>query len=293
MSAPPIGRCTSAGCSGWPVGWAASASDRPGVSAIFSAAWRSGRSTPQPRSRYLAEALPLVPDALHEVQEAPEENPLAVSARRSSWPPDAGPAENQRDRAEELVAAAGPRAAEALAGEGPLAEQTRRVLADLEARSASIDVRSPARLSASDLVARAQDADSAPLDLLRPLPRRPSPSARRGTRFHAWLEERFGATGMLDIDSAEDAADLWVDEALDLGPMQEWFRSSRWAERGTSAPWPGSSPAFSHSRSHFGTSFARPAAVGGSRRYSTTRGSMPACRISASALRDVPQAGLW
>ena len=67
--------------------------------------------------------------------------------------------------------------------------------------------------------------------LCRPLPRPPAHAARRGTAFHAWLEERFGATGMLDIDSAEDAADLWVDEALDLGPMQEWFRSSRWAER--------------------------------------------------------------
>ena len=66
---------------------------------------------------------------------------------------------------------------------------------------------------------------------IRPLPRPPAHAARRGTAFHAWLEERFGATGMLDIDSAEDAADLWVDEALDLGPMQEWFRSSRWAER--------------------------------------------------------------
>ena len=67
--------------------------------------------------------------------------------------------------------------------------------------------------------------------LRRPLPRPPAHAARRGTAFHAWLEERFGATGMLDIGSAEDAADLWVDEALDLGPMQEWFRSSRWAER--------------------------------------------------------------
>jgi hypothetical protein len=33
--------------------------------------------------------------------------------------------------------------------------------------------------------------------------------------------------------------------------------------------------------------------VGVSFRYSTTSGSMPAWRMSASVLRDVPQRGLW
>lgn len=89
----------------------------------------------------------------------------------------------------------------------------------------------PEHVSVSLYGELAADPQAVAEQLRRPLPRPPAHAARRGTAFHAWLEERFGATGMLDIDSAEDAADLWVDEALDLGPMQEWFRSSRWAER--------------------------------------------------------------
>ena len=37
------------------------------------------------------------------------------------------------------------------------------------------------------------------------------------------LEERFGATGMLDIDSAEDAADLWERFALLAWPSSFLF----------------------------------------------------------------------
>ena len=38
--------------------------------------------------------------------------------------------------------------------------------------------------------------------LRRPVPREPGMSARKGTAFHAWVEEYFGAAGMLDLGEA-------------------------------------------------------------------------------------------
>ncbi|GAB2532863.1 UvrD-helicase domain-containing protein [Brachybacterium huguangmaarense] len=187
---------------------------------LTSAAWRSGRVTSQPRSRYLTEALPLVPEAFVHREEIPEENPLAAAARRAQWPPPPGVREQRRARAAALVdralaeAAAIGHGAEAspLAAGDPLAEQTRRVLADLAARRGAVTVHSPARLSASELVARAQDPEGSPLDLLRPLPRRPSAAARRGTEFHAWLEQRFGESALLDLEDVTEIGEL---ESLD------------------------------------------------------------------------------
>src|SRR5690606_26352479 len=44
----------------------------------------------------------------------------------------------------------------------------------------------PASLSATDVLALAQDEESFVASLARPMPRRPSAAARFGTRFHAW-----------------------------------------------------------------------------------------------------------
>ncbi|MBD4677848.1 hypothetical protein GUG47_18810, partial [Xanthomonas citri pv. citri] len=60
----------------------------------------------------------------------------------------------------------------------------------------------PEHVSVSLYGELAADPQAVAEQLRRPLPRPPAHAARRGTAFHAWLEERFGATGMLDIDSA-------------------------------------------------------------------------------------------
>lgn len=68
--------------------------------------------------------------------------------------------------------------------------------------------------------------------LRRPVPYRPDRFARRGTRFHAWLEQRFGATHLLDIDDLPGAGDQGVDDGLseaDFAALQEAFENSRWA----------------------------------------------------------------
>ncbi|MGP9694875.1 ATP-dependent helicase [Brachybacterium sp. AOP25-B2-12] len=221
---------------------------------LTTAAWRGTRRTPQPRSRYLTEILPLVPERFRTQEEIPEENPLVRVADHAQWPPEPAEPERLRAAAAELVAGAGP-----VPEDAELAEQTRRVIADLESRRGSIPVRAPSRMSASEVVARARDPEQASWDLLRPLPRRPSPAARRGTSFHAWLEERFGAATLLDLSDltelADDSDPFEVTDQVDghesvddteqfdgtasrgrsdavvLAEMREAFERSPWAER--------------------------------------------------------------
>ncbi|MCS6712452.1 ATP-dependent helicase [Brachybacterium sp. EF45031] len=192
---------------------------------LSSAAWRGDAAHPRERSRYLREAAPDVPGERHLIQPVPEENPLVTAPRRAVWPPAPGPAEEARRRAEDQVA----RAAAEAAGPEQLSQAARRVLADLEERRAAAVVSAPVRLSASQLVARAQDPQRAALDLLRPLPRRPSASARRGTRFHAWLEQSLSGQALLDLDEIEDLADEDDLAAADLDALQESFAASPWA----------------------------------------------------------------
>jgi DNA helicase-2/ATP-dependent DNA helicase PcrA len=90
----------------------------------------------------------------------------------------------------------------------------------------------PRRLTAGEIVAMAADPEAFADRLRRPVPYRPDRFARRGTRFHAWLEHRFGATHLLDIDDLPGAGDQGVDDGLseeDLTALQESFEASRWA----------------------------------------------------------------
>jgi DNA helicase-2/ATP-dependent DNA helicase PcrA len=55
-------------------------------------------------------------------------------------------------------------------------------------------------------------------------------SARKGTAFHAWVEEYFGTAGMLDLGEAP-GSDNHIDEAYGLDDMVATFKDSRWAHR--------------------------------------------------------------
>ena len=62
------------------------------------------------------------------------------------------------------------------------------------------------------------------------MPRRPGLAARRGTAFHAWIEEFYEKTSMLDLGDLQEPADGYLDEALDLESMKEAFLSSEWSK---------------------------------------------------------------
>jgi len=89
----------------------------------------------------------------------------------------------------------------------------------------------PGHLSVTDLVTLARDPAALARRVRRPMPARPAPLARRGTAFHAWLEERYGAQRLLDLDELPGAADEGAAPDGDLALLQERFLASAWADR--------------------------------------------------------------
>ncbi|RLP98707.1 ATP-dependent helicase [Micromonospora sp. CV4] len=103
--------------------------------------------------------------------------------------------------------------------------------AELTRLSGAVEVALPGQLSVTQLVALRRDPAALARALRRPVPTEPNPYARRGTAFHAWLEQRFGADRLLDVDELPGAAD--ADAAPDeaLVELQERFLASEWADR--------------------------------------------------------------
>ncbi|HET8657927.1 MAG TPA: UvrD-helicase domain-containing protein [Micromonosporaceae bacterium] len=107
-----------------------------------------------------------------------------------------------------------------------LAERARRRAGD-----GVLSVTLPAHLSVSQLVTLRRDPQALARALRRPLPAAPDPHARRGTAFHRWLEQRFGADQLLDIDELPGAADEDAAPDAALVELQERFLASEWADR--------------------------------------------------------------
>jgi DNA helicase-2/ATP-dependent DNA helicase PcrA len=107
-----------------------------------------------------------------------------------------------------------------------LLEERRRL-----AHRGDVTVLMPRHLSASAVVSLAQDPARFASALRRPMPEPPALAARRGTAFHAWVEQHYAQAAMVDIldlpGSADD--DHGDDAALPL--MQERFLASEWALR--------------------------------------------------------------
>ena len=93
------------------------------------------------------------------------------------------------------------------------------------------DVALPDSISVSTLVGLRRDPRRLARRLRRPLPERPNPYARRGTAFHRWLEQRYGADRLLDIDELPGAADEAAAPDEVLAALQEAFAASEWADR--------------------------------------------------------------
>ncbi|MFP5068607.1 ATP-dependent helicase [Pseudonocardia nantongensis] len=105
------------------------------------------------------------------------------------------------------------------------------LLAERAAAAERPAVALPGRLSVSRLVELADDPDALAVRLRRPVPLPPNPHARRGTAFHAWLEQRFGAERLLDLDELPGAADDGAAPDDELAELQEAFLASEWADR--------------------------------------------------------------
>ncbi|MGI8954850.1 MAG: ATP-dependent helicase [Nocardioidaceae bacterium] len=80
----------------------------------------------------------------------------------------------------------------------------------------TVEVARPATLSATAVARLRDDPDGFARALARPMPRRPAPSARFGTRFHAWIEAHFGQQMLLAEDElpGRDVTDIRDDTEL-------------------------------------------------------------------------------
>jgi DNA helicase-2/ATP-dependent DNA helicase PcrA len=165
-------------------------------------------------------------------------NPRELDGRSMDWPLD--PLGPQRAAIEEgaamVVAAIGERVPGPPAGEeeaGWAAEVDLLLTERDAAAGARIAVQLPAHLSASRLVALAEDPQALAARLRRPMPEQPSPQARRGSEFHAWLERRFAAAALLDVEELPGASDAETaaDAGAELAALQQTFLASEWAHR--------------------------------------------------------------
>ena len=208
-------------------------------------------TTPRITSRFLTELVdhpdlglrPLVWEQLPE----PDGDIKPVNPRHSEpvsaiWPAD--PMAARRAQLSNAVTLVG----DAMAGldadpclETPEVAGRERELAILLAERGSaahprdIEVTVPRHLSASAVVSLAGDPQAFAADLRRPMPAAPVPAARRGTAFHAWVEQHFARAAFVDLldlpGSADD--DPAHDEQLPL--MKKLFLASQWARRSPEA----------------------------------------------------------
>lgn len=188
--------------------------------------WRDAKTAASP-SLFLAELVAAgtadVGDGWPE-QSAHASNPAHEDVRSGPWP--LLPPEGVVERLEQLTAVL-PADDEVTAAWWRDAEL---LLAERDAARAPTGG-APVHLSASAVVALGSDREAFLRDRRRPVPRRPSVEARRGTRFHAWVERHFGAQALLDVDALPGSDDAEVGSDADLADLVEAFMATGWAQR--------------------------------------------------------------
>jgi DNA helicase II / ATP-dependent DNA helicase PcrA len=114
-------------------------------------------------------------------------------------------------------------------------EETDRLLEEARARvSEHVDVPLPPALSVSTLASVRTDPEGVARRLVRPMPLPPSPAARFGTRFHAWVESWFDASRqdpLLDPDEIDGRGDLVIEDDEELARLVAAFRAGPLADR--------------------------------------------------------------
>ncbi|WP_097944632.1 UvrD-helicase domain-containing protein [Streptomyces sp. ms115] len=157
-------------------------------------------------------AAPHIPGARH-----PQEDPAARHTPETTGPADRLTPEEAR------TLASWDRDLDSLAGELRRARATVR------------EVVIPAALSATQLLRLAEDPDAFAQELARPMPRPPQPAARRGTRFHAWVESRYEELPLPMLGPDElpggDESDAEIADERDLAELKEAFERTAYARR--------------------------------------------------------------
>lgn len=111
------------------------------------------------------------------------------------------------------------------------AELDRLVAEARRDRSTDVAIPLPSSLSATALGRLRDDPDTFARELARPMPRPPSSAARFGTRFHAWVEARFGQQDLFDYGDLPGRADAGIDDDSDLKELVATFEAGPFATR--------------------------------------------------------------
>jgi len=107
-----------------------------------------------------------------------------------------------------------------------------RLLTEARAdRSDQVVVPLPGSLSATALARLRDDPEAFARELARPMPRPPSAAARFGTRFHAWVEARFGQQDLFDPDDLPGRGDAGIDDEQELREVIEAFERGPFSTR--------------------------------------------------------------
>ncbi|MEV0737324.1 ATP-dependent DNA helicase [Streptomyces sp. NPDC050549] len=102
----------------------------------------------------------------------------------------------------------------------------------LRARRGVTEVPLPASLTATQLLHLAADPDGLAQELARPMPRPPQPAARRGTRFHAWVESRFEELTLPMLEPEElPGSEAEIADERDLEALKDAFERTEYARR--------------------------------------------------------------
>ncbi|CAL9443510.1 ATP-dependent DNA helicase [Streptomyces sp. Tu 3180] len=102
----------------------------------------------------------------------------------------------------------------------------------LRTREGVTDVPLPTSLTASELLRLAADPDGFAQELARPMPRPPQPAARRGTRFHAWVEARFEELTLPMLEPEElPGSTAEIADERDLQALKDAFERTEYAHR--------------------------------------------------------------
>ncbi|MCW8097646.1 UvrD-helicase domain-containing protein [Streptomyces tauricus] len=102
----------------------------------------------------------------------------------------------------------------------------------LRARESVTDVPLPASLTASQLLRLAADPEGFAQELARPMPRPPQPAARRGTRFHAWVEARFEELRLPMLEPEDlPGSEAEIADERDLEALKNAFERTPYAHR--------------------------------------------------------------
>jgi DNA helicase-2/ATP-dependent DNA helicase PcrA len=214
---------------------------------VSSYIWRDSRQSPLGPSPYQQVVRAVMqrwgeePVAWHDKPDKGTPNPLHETRPVHPWPVPEHTQETER----RLAAAALVRAAIA-GGPGPepeldmvesavVAEWDGEIATLLaEARAGVAEVRVlplPASLPATSVRRLLDDPTGFARDLARPMPRPPSRAAGFGTRFHAWVEQRFGQQQVLDPDDLPGRGDAGIEDDADLREVIERFEAGPFADR--------------------------------------------------------------